>query len=100
MSPKPPDKFSLYVPDEQEPEKEMPVKLEVLDYNPARRRSRTVLRAGAYNPYEKDGGDAGDTARVKRPRADLRKLSEWIKLKQEVEQGQKATSDSGKMKKP
>jgi hypothetical protein len=62
----------------------MPARLEVLDYSPARKQSKDNLRAGAYNPYNKDDGLAGDTARVRRPRADLRKLSEWIKLKQEV----------------
>jgi hypothetical protein len=83
MSSKKPDEFSLFAPDEQEPEKEMPAKLEVVDYNPARSRSKKTMGGGAYNPYERPI-NTGDTARTRRPRVDLRQLSEWIKTTQQV----------------
>jgi hypothetical protein len=90
MSNRPPDKFSLVVPDEQEPEREMPEQLEIVDYGRARPKKKMV--GGAYNPYESTG-DPGDTARARRPRVDLRKLSEWIKTTQQVEQNKQ--EDSG-----
>jgi hypothetical protein len=82
MSSKKPDGFSLFVPDEQEPEKDMPAKLEVVDYNPARR-GKPTMGGGAYDPYERPI-DIGDTARSRKPRVDLRQLSEWIKTTQQV----------------
>ncbi|MEO6185747.1 MAG: hypothetical protein ABIP38_06065 [Steroidobacteraceae bacterium] len=82
MSSKKPDGFTLFLPDEQEPEKEMPATLEVVDYNPARKRSPT-MSGGAYNPYERTGAN-GDTLRMRKPRVDLRRLSEWIKTTQQV----------------
>ena len=82
MSSKKPDGFTLFVPDEQEPEKDMPAKLEVVDYNPARNRSRT-MSGGAYDPYQRDV-PVGDTVRIRKPRVDLRQLSEWIKTTQQV----------------
>jgi hypothetical protein len=82
MSSKKPDGFTLFVPDEQEPEKDMPAKLEVVDYNPARKRSKTMV-GGAYDPYERTDS-SGDTARMRKPRVDLRQLSEWIKSTQQV----------------
>jgi hypothetical protein len=84
MSSKKPDSFKLFVPKEKEPEKEMPAKLEVLDYNPART-GKSSMGGGAYNPYERPTGKIGDTARMHRPRVDLRKLSEWIKTTKQVE---------------
>jgi len=83
MSNRPPDKFSLVVPDEQEPERKMPEQLEIIDYG--RVRPKKKMGGGAYNPYESTG-DPGDTMRSRRPRVDLRKLSEWIKTTQQVEQ--------------
>jgi hypothetical protein len=84
MSKPTPDKFSLFVPDEQEPEREMPARLEIIDEGPAsKRRSRTALGAGAYDPYS-ISGSPGDTARMHKPRVDLRKLSEWIKTTQQT----------------
>jgi hypothetical protein len=83
MSRKKPDGFSLIVPDEQEPERDMPVTLEVLDYKPGRRRAKPPLGGGAYNPYERES-NPGDTARIRRPQIDLRKLSEHIKTTQQV----------------
>ncbi len=83
MSTKRPDGFTLFVPDEQEPEKDMPAKLEVVDYNPARSRTKKALGGGAYDPYERPVA-TGDTARIRKPRVDLRQLSEWIKTTQQV----------------
>jgi hypothetical protein len=83
MSRKKPDEFSLIVPDEQEPERDMPAKLEVVDYNPAQKRSKAALGGGAYDPYERDS-NPGDTTRIRKPRVDLRKLSEHIKTAQQV----------------
>jgi hypothetical protein len=81
---KPPDKFSLYAPDEEEPERSMPDRLEILDEGPgATRRSKTALGSGAYDPYS-ISGSPGDTARMRKPRVDLRKLSEWIKTTQQT----------------
>jgi hypothetical protein len=78
----PPDKFSLYVPDEQEPERELPVRLELED---ARAKALKVapLPNGAYDPYQ---NHSDESVRLPRPKPrDLRKLSQWIRLKQEVE---------------
>jgi hypothetical protein len=80
---KPTDRFTLLVPEEQEEETVMPDKLEVIDYNPVRKPQKK-LGGGAYNPYS-NSGSTGDTARTRRPRVDLRKLSEWIKTTQQVE---------------
>jgi hypothetical protein len=82
MSSKKPDTFTLFVPDEQTPEKDMPAKLEVVDYNP-KRSSKSSMGGGAYDPYERTNA-VGDTARMRKPRVDLRKLSEWIKTTQQV----------------
>jgi hypothetical protein len=82
MSNKTPDKFTLFVPDEKEPEKDMPVRLEILDSVPGKR-SRKAMIGGAYNPYERQGS-SGDTARMRKPRVDLRDLSKWIKQTQQV----------------
>jgi hypothetical protein len=86
MSKQPPDKFSLYVPDDQEPERSMPERLEIIDDGPgAVKRSRPKMGGGAYDPYS-ISGKPGDTARMHKPRVDLRKLSEWIKTTQQVKQ--------------
>jgi hypothetical protein len=85
MSNRPPDKFSLVVPDEQEPERKMPDQLEIVEYGPGGARPKKKLGGGAYNPYESTG-NPGDTVRTRRPKVDLRKLSEWIKTTQQVEQ--------------
>ena len=84
MSKPPPDEFSLFVPDEEEPERSMPARLEILDDGPgAKRRPKNTLVAGAYDPYA-ISGSPGDTARMRKPRVDLRKLSEWIKTTQQT----------------
>jgi hypothetical protein len=84
MSNRTPDKFSLVVPDEKEPEREMPDRLEIVDEGPGGKlRKERKLGAGAYDPYE-IGGSPGDTLRHRKPRVDLRKLSEWIKTTQKV----------------
>src|SRR5262245_38575192 len=82
----PPDKFSLFVPDEQEPERNMPDRLEIVEEGPGRPRAKKKMGGGAYNPYESSGGSPGDTVRTRRPKVDLRQLSEWIKTTQQVEQ--------------
>ncbi|MEO8315277.1 MAG: hypothetical protein ABI645_10830 [Pseudomonadota bacterium] len=82
MSSKKTEKFKLHVPKEKEPDRNMPAKLEVVDYNPART-SKASMGGGAYNPYERPIG-TGDTARMRKPRVDLRKLSEWIKTTNQV----------------
>jgi hypothetical protein len=103
MSSKTPDKFSLYVPDDDEPEREMPAALKVEDYVPGSKRPRNTMVAGAYDPYAR-GGSTGDTARTRRPRVDLRKLSEWIKTTQQVkalrEDELQPPSDPGKPRDP
>lgn len=84
MSNRTPDKFSLIVPDEQEPERDMPDHLQIIDEGPGGKlRKQKKLGAGAYDPYETTGSP-GDTLRQRRPRVDLRQLSEWIKTTQKV----------------
>jgi hypothetical protein len=80
------DQFSLFVPDEEEPERKLPGNLEVVDYRPASGKAAPALKAGAYDPY--DNQETGLRPRLgagNGTRRDLRKLSEWIKLKKEVE---------------
>ena len=77
----PRDPFTLHLPDQDEPERDMPDHLEVVDYHPDK--PKKALTGGAYDPYSSDG-TTSDTARVRKPRMDLRKLSEWIKTTQEV----------------
>ena len=84
MSKPTPDKFSLYVPDEEEQERSMPERLEIVDDGPgAIKRSRPAMGGGAYDPYS-ISGSPGDTARMHKPRVDLRKLSECIKTTQQT----------------
>jgi hypothetical protein len=84
MSSKKPDTFELFVAEEKDPDRDMPAKLEVVDYNPVRTRKPAMV-GGAYNPYERPTGATSDTARMRKPRVDLRKLSEWIKTTKQVE---------------
>ncbi len=83
-SKKPPDRFAFGKPEVQEAEPQMPVTLDIVEYQPARGRAKKKMAGGAYNPYESSGA-VGDTARVQKPRVDLRKLSEWIKTTQQVQ---------------
>jgi hypothetical protein len=77
------DTFSMYVP-QDEKDREMPDHLELED-TAGRGKAKDRLQGGAYNPYQKqDTGQPSDTARIRRPRVDLRKLSEWIKTTQKV----------------
>jgi hypothetical protein len=77
------DKFSMYVP-EAEAERKMPDHLELVDTDKGGK-PKGRLQGGAYDPYQKrDTGQPSDTARIRRPRVDLRKLSEWIKTTQRV----------------
>jgi hypothetical protein len=76
--------FSIYVSDD-EPERDMPASLELVDGEPGAKKPKDRMQGGAYNPYQKrDPADPGDTARTRKPRVDLRKLSEWIKTTQQV----------------
>jgi hypothetical protein len=81
MPNKTPDEFTLYLPDEQEPEREMPETLAIVEQGPTRKRPKGALPVNAYDPY-KNPGVSGDTARMRKPRVDLRQLSEWIKTTQ------------------
>lgn len=83
MSKKTPDKFTLHVPDEKEPERALPSKLEVINYNPRTKQPQANLPAGAYNPYDRDRSDE-DKREEKRRRVDLRQLSQWIQQTQKV----------------
>jgi hypothetical protein len=77
-----PDRFSLLVPDEQEPPRKAPERLELEDPR-AKKLKYSPLPYGAYNPYE---NLADETQRRSRPKPrDLRKLSQWIRVTQEVE---------------
>lgn len=77
------DDFSLYVP-KDDSEQTMPEYLELVDTGKGGK-PKERLQGGAYDPYQKlDPGSPGDTARIRRPRVDLRKLSEWIKTTQRV----------------
>lgn len=77
------DKFSMYVPqDDSGPQ--VPDYLEIVD-SVKGGKPRERLQGGAYDPYQKvEAGPPGDTARIRRPRVDLRRLSEWIKTTQRV----------------
>jgi hypothetical protein len=82
MSGRKDDRFSMHNP-EAEAEVQMPDHLELVDRVPGKAKKR--LQGGAYDPYQKqDLPDPGDTARIRKPRVDLRKLSEWIKTTQQV----------------
>jgi hypothetical protein len=83
MSNKTPDKFSLHVPDEEQPQSVLPSKLEVIDYNPRTRQPQANLPAGAYNPYDRERSD-GEKRKEKRKQVDLRQLSQWIQATQKV----------------
>ncbi len=77
------DKFSMHVP-EEDSERQMPDHLEIIETGPGGK-PKNRLQGGAYDPYQKqDPGSPGDTARIRKPRVDLRKLSEWIKTTQQV----------------
>ncbi len=77
------DKFSIYVP-KGESAPEAPDYLEIVETDKGGK-PKSRMQGGAYDPYQKqDAGTPGDTARIRRPRVDLRKLSEWIKTTQKV----------------
>jgi hypothetical protein len=83
MSGRKDDTFSIPVLKEEDPERKLPDHLELVDGDATARRKR--LKGGAYDPYQKqDPGRASDTMRMRKPRVDLRKLSEWIKTTQRV----------------
>lgn len=72
------EKFIIPAP-EPEPERRMPDQLELEEYMA----TTVVMPAGAYDPYERPPGSP-PPPRKSRPQ-DLRKLSEWIKIRREVE---------------
>lgn len=77
------DKFSIYVPKEDSAP-EAPDFLEIVDTGTGGK-PKNRMQGGAYDPYQKqEPGNPGDTARIRRPRVDLRQLSEWIKTTQRV----------------
>jgi hypothetical protein len=77
------EKFSMYAP-EEESERQMPDHLEIID-SAKGGKPKKKLQGGAYDPYQKQElAEPGDTARIRKPRVDLRKLSEWIKTTQRV----------------
>jgi hypothetical protein len=77
------EKFSIYVP-EDEADRKLPDRLELVD-TPIGGKAKDRLQGGAYDPYQKrNTGQPSDTARIRRPRVDLRKLSEWIKTTQQA----------------
>jgi hypothetical protein len=80
---KTPDRFTIHLPDENEPEREMPDHLEMVDYDPKKSAGKKMV-GGAYDPYSRETIAPDDTARIRKPRVDLHKLSEWIKTTQEV----------------
>ncbi|MET0280766.1 MAG: hypothetical protein ABW278_06515 [Steroidobacteraceae bacterium] len=81
---KPPPKFSFGAPEPTEPQREMPASLDIVEYDPVKLAAKKKrLAGGAYNPYENTVA-VSDTARMKKPRVDLRKLSEWIKTTKHV----------------
>jgi hypothetical protein len=82
MSSKPPYKPSKQVPGTKEPKSLVPSNLEVINYNPRTKQPQSNLPAGAYNPYDRDRSD--DDRREKRPKPDLRRLSDWIQATQKV----------------
>lgn len=95
MSGRKDDTFSIPVLKEEDPERKLPDHLELVDGDATARRKR--LKGGAYDPYQKqDPGRTSDTMRVRKPRVDLRKLSEWIKTTQRV----KSRRDDGEPEPP
>lgn len=77
------DQFTMYVP-EDDTERNLPERLEIVDSGKGGK-TKQRLQGGAYDPYQKqDTGAPSDTARSRKPRVDLRQLSEWIKTTQRV----------------
>jgi hypothetical protein len=76
------DKFSIFVP-KDEKSLEVPDHLEIVETDKGGK-PKERLQGGAYDPYQKQDVNIGDTARIHRPRVDLRQLSEWIKTTQRV----------------
>jgi hypothetical protein len=73
----------MYAP-EDDTQRKLPAHLELLDTGKGGK-PKERLHGGAYDPYQKvDTGSPGDTARIRKPRVDLRQLSEWIKTTQQV----------------
>lgn len=80
----------MITPDEKlepKPAPEPEVKLSLEDTVARRMRGITAKRSvvGGYNPYNAEPAATAKTPGSKRKKTDLRKLSEWIRLKREVE---------------
>ncbi len=73
---------------EPKPATEAEVKLSLEDTIAQRMRGAAVKRTGVagYNPYDAEPTAGSTGPDGKRKRTDLRKLSEWIRLKREVEE--------------
>jgi hypothetical protein len=71
---------------ESKPAAEAEVKLSLEDTIAQKMRGVAVKRnvLGGYNPYDADPAVKPGNAEAKRKPTDLRKLSEWIRLKREV----------------
>jgi len=67
---------------------EKPIELSLEDEDALLSRgAKKALPQGAYNPYDVDPRRGKATAQSEaQARTDLRKLSEWIKLKREIEE--------------
>jgi hypothetical protein len=64
-----------------------PIEL-TLEDDPPLPRGKPRLAGNAYDPYDVEGGHAPtkDADKAAANRTDLRKLSQWIKLKREVDE--------------
>jgi hypothetical protein len=84
MSDKKHERFSIFIPDEEGPPTPAPESLELVDFSADPTKAARILKGGAYNPYDHTDTVVLPSGKPK-GRRDLRKLSQWIKLKQEVE---------------
>ena len=69
--------------------KDKPIELSIEDEDAILSRGKAKLPAGAYDPYDVEPRRPKAADKVDVPgatRTDLRKLSEWIKLKREIEE--------------
>ncbi len=89
------DKFSMYVP-KDESGVEVPDYLQIVESDKGGK-PKERMQGGAYDPYQKvDAGQPGDTARIRKPRVDLRQLSEWIKTTKRVKSLREEEAAGGK----
>jgi hypothetical protein len=77
------DKFSMYIPPD-DTNRRLPAHLEVLDTGKGGK-PKQKLTGGAYDPYQKtEPPGPAETARIRKPRVDLRQLSQWIEVTRRV----------------